>query len=114
MRRTTRMAVATFVAGGLAIGMAGPSLANTSDGNLRQDDMRGLQLVDDDDIDRDPQGRELTWTDNTGPSQTNDMTRSVLTGPGQTGVTREWTRAVDFTRDLTNTATNTVTNTRGR
>lgn len=118
MRRTTRTTIAVLAAGGLVIGMAGPSLADTSDANLRQDDMRGLQIVDDDDIDRDPSGRDLTWTDNTGPSLTNDATRSALTEPGQTDVTRDWTRSVDFTRDLTNTNTqtntNTVTNTRGR
>lgn len=120
MRRTTRAALGALVACGLAVGMAGPSLANTSDVNLRQDDMRGLQVVDEDDNDRDPQGRDFTWTDNTGPSLTNDATRSVVTGPGQTDITRDWTRDVDFTRDLTNTntqtntVTNTATNTRGR
>lgn len=125
MRRTTTAAIATLLAGGLSVGMAGPSLADTSDVNLRPDDMRGLQVVDEDGSDTDPQlrdrqGRDFTWTDNTRPSLTNDQTRSVLTGPDQTGVTRDWTRGADFTRDLTNTntptntRTNTVTNTRWR
>ena len=124
MRRTTRVAIATLVAGGLAIGLsvgvAGPSLANTSDANLRQDDMRGLEVVDDDGDDRDPRGRDMTWTDNTRPSLTKTISRTGLTRPGDTDVTRDWTRSVDFTRDLTNTntvtSTNTVinTNTRGR
>jgi len=126
MKGTTRAAAAVFVACGLAIGMAGPSLANTSDANLRQDDMRGLQMVDDDDLD--PRGNNCRWV----PDNTNDNTRDattdgVNTRPGFTltctdGVdtrstnTRDWTtdntrdltRSVDFTRDLT------LTNTRGR
>lgn len=128
MKRTTRAAAAVFVACGLAIGMAGPSLANTSDANLRQDDMRGLQMVDDDGDDRDPRGSTCRWT----PDNTNDKTRDATTDgaatrPGFTLTctdgadtrstnTRDWTtdntrdvtRSVDFTRDLT------LTNTRGR
>lgn len=125
MRRTTRTLTAALLASGLAIGMAGPSLANTSDANLRQDDMRGLQLVDDDDDNRDPRGNTCRWV----PDNTNDVTRDATTDgietrPGFTRTctngqpttatwtdqtrfdnTRDWTRSVDFTRDLTNTNT---------
>ena len=127
MRRTTTATLAALMAGGLSMWMAGPSLANTSDVHLRPDDIRGLQVVDEDGSDNDPQlrdrqGRDFTWTDNTRPSLTRTVSRSGLTGPGQTDVTRDWTRSVDFTRDLTNTNTqtntrtntNTVTNTRWR
>lgn len=128
MRRTTRMAIAIVMAGGLAIGMAGPSLANTSDANLRQDDMRGLQVVDDDDTDRDPSADNCRWVpDNTRDNTRDATTDGIQTRPGFTVTcingantgpdatrdwtrdnTRDWTRSVDFTRDLT------VTNTRGR
>ena len=92
MRRTTRITIAVLVTGGLAVGTAGPSLANTSDVNLRQDDMRGCSWST----------TTTTVTRKGGnspgpitPSQsTNDATRSVLTGPGQTDVTRDWTRSV--------------------
>jgi len=117
MKRTIRLTIAGVATGGLAIAVTGPALASTAEANLRPDDMRGLQVVDDQDDDprddRDPRGRDMTWTDNTGPSLTGTVSRSGLTGPGNTDATRDWTRSVDFTRDLTrtNTNTNTMTNT---
>lgn len=127
-----RAALGALVACGLAIGMAGPSLANTSDVNLRQDDMRGLQVVDDDDNDPDPRANNCRWVpDNTRDNTRDATTDGIQTRPGFTLTcmdggntradatgdwtrddtrdnTRDMTRSVDFTRDLT------VTKTRGR
>ncbi len=135
MRQLTRLAIAGIAAGGLTIGMTGPALANTSDANLRPDDMLGLQIVDDDDDDSDPLDGDCRWVpdntrDNTRDSK-RDMTRDATTdgidtrpgftltctnsepsdntrsGPTRGDDTRDATRSVDFTRDLTNTNTNT-------
>jgi len=131
MRRLTRLAIIGIAAGGLAVGMTGPALANTSDANLRPDDIVGLQIVDDDDDNPDPRGGNCRWV----PDNTRDVTRDATldattdgidTRPGFTLTctngeptdntrgdvtrgddTRDMTRSVDFTRDLTNTNTNT-------
>lgn len=116
MRMHLRVAVALGAVTGLVVAVAAPALANSPEAKIRQEPPAPIQVVDDEDEDSDPRGRDLTWTDNTRPSLTNSFTRSGLTRPGQTDVTRDWTRSVDFTRDLTNTNTNTNTwtNTRGR
>jgi len=135
MRRLTRLAITGIAAGGLAIGMTGPALANTSDANLRPDDMVGLQIVDDDDDNPDPRGDSCRWVPDNTRDITRDLTRDLTrdattdgidTRPGFTLTctngeptdntrsdvtrgddTRDMTRNVDFTRDLTNTNTNT-------
>ncbi len=132
MRRTIRSSIAALAVSGLALGMAGPAFANSAEANLRQDDMRGLQVVDDDEDDRDPRGNDRRWipdntVDNTRDATTDGAqtrpgftltctngvdTRSANTGDTTRDNTRDTTRSVDFTRDLTNT--NTITNTRAR
>lgn len=116
MRMHARVVVALGAVTGLVVAVAAPASANSREAKARQESPAPVEIVDDEDDDRDPRGRDLTWTDYTRPSLTNSFTRSGLTRPGQTDVTRDWTRSVDFTRDLTNTNTNTETwtNTRGR
>ncbi len=130
MRRTIRSSIAALAVSGLALGMAGPAFANSAEANLRQDDMRGLQVVDDDEDDRDPRGNDCRWIPDNTADNTVDNTRDATTDGAQTRPgftltctngnddtmtnqtrsdnTRDWTRSVDFTRDLT------VTNTRAR
>jgi len=134
MRRTIRSSIAALAVSGLAMGMAGPAFASSAEANLRQDDMRGLQVVDDDEDDLDPRGNDCRWVpdnpkdstvDNTVDNTRDATTDGVQTRPGFTltctngnddtmtdqtrsDTTGDWTRSVDFTRDLT------VTNTRGR